>query len=70
MTTSTLSPKNQIVIPKDIRRKLSLKAGQKLQVTEKDGRIEIHPILEPDQLIGYLKASKPLHFEREEDREV
>ncbi len=71
MTTSTISPKFQIVIPKDVRRKLALKPGQKLQVTEKEGGIELRPILSPDQLIGYLKRKgEPLEFEREEDREL
>jgi AbrB family looped-hinge helix DNA binding protein len=69
MTTSLLSPKYQIVIPKEIRKSLNLKPGQRLQFTEKDGKIEIRPILTPEQLIGYLKGDKPLEFEREPDRE-
>jgi AbrB family looped-hinge helix DNA binding protein len=69
MTTSLLSPKYQIVIPKEIRKSMNLKPGQRLQLTEKDGKIEIHPILTPEQLIGYLKGDKPLEFEREPDRE-
>jgi AbrB family looped-hinge helix DNA binding protein len=69
MTTSLLSPKYQIVIPKEIRKSLNLKPGQRLQFTEKDGKIEIRPILTPEQLIGYLKGDQPLEFEREPDRE-
>ncbi len=69
MTTSLLSPKYQIVIPKEIRKSMNLKPGQRLQLTEKDGKIEIRPILTPEQLIGYLKGDKPLEFEREPDRE-
>ena len=69
MTTSLLSPKFQIVIPKEIRKSLNLKPGQRLQLTEKDGKIEIRPILTPDQLIGFLKGKKPLKLEREPDRE-
>jgi len=68
MTTSLLSPKYQIVIPKEIRKSLNLKPGQRLQLTEKDGKIEIRPILTPEQLIGFLKGDKPLEFEREPDR--
>ena len=45
MTTSLISPKYQIVIPKEIRQTLGLKPGQKLHVTNKDGHIELHPIL-------------------------
>jgi AbrB family looped-hinge helix DNA binding protein len=68
MTTTLLSPKYQIVIPKEIRKSLDLESGQRLQLTEVDGRIEIWPILTPDKLIGYLKEGKPLDFEREVDR--
>jgi len=60
MTTSLLSPKYQIVIPKEIRKSMNLKPGQRLQLTEMDGKIEIRPILTPEQLIGFLKGEKPL----------
>jgi AbrB family looped-hinge helix DNA binding protein len=65
MTTSLLSPKFQVVIPKEIRKSLKLKPGQRLQFTEKDGHIEIRPILTPEQLIGFLKGKTKLPFERE-----
>jgi len=69
MTTSLLSPKYQIVIPKGIRQTLDLRPGQRLNVVEKDGHIELRPILTPEQLIGYLKGDKPLKFDREPDRQ-
>jgi AbrB family looped-hinge helix DNA binding protein len=65
MTTSILSPKFQVVIPKEIRKSLSLQPGQRLQLVAKDGKIEIRPILSPDQLIGFLKGKAPITFERE-----
>ncbi len=68
MTTSLLSPKYQVVIPKEIRKALDLKPGQRLNVIEKDGHIELRPILTPEQLIGYLKGDQPLEFERDADR--
>jgi AbrB family looped-hinge helix DNA binding protein len=68
MQTALLSPKYQIVIPKEIRKSLNLKPGQRLQVTEVNGKIEVRPILTPEQLIGYLKGDKPLEFERDPDR--
>lgn len=68
MTTALLSPKYQIVIPKEIRKSLNLQPGQRLQLVEKDGKIEVRPILTPDQLIGFLKGKVPLQFEREQDR--
>ena len=69
MTTSLLSPKYQVVIPKEIRKALDLKPGQRLNVIEKNGHIELRPILTPEQLIGYLKEDQPLEFERDTDRE-
>lgn len=70
MTTSTLSPKYQIVIPKEVRRKLDLKPGQSLSVEERDGRIELTPILTPDQLVGLLSDCAHVPFEREPDRKL
>ena len=40
MITITVSPKFQVVIPKEIRKKLNLKPGQKLQVIQLGDRIE------------------------------
>lgn len=65
MTTALLSPKYQIVIPKEVRQTLNLKPGQRLTVVEKDGRIEIAPILTPDQLLGFLKDKAHIAFQRE-----
>ncbi|MFV0338751.1 MAG: AbrB/MazE/SpoVT family DNA-binding domain-containing protein [Chthoniobacterales bacterium] len=71
MTTSVLSPKFQIVIPKAIRKSLNLQPSQRMQVIEKDGKIEIRPILTPDQLIGLLKDKAHHPFEREKsDRKL
>lgn len=69
MTISLLSPKYQVVIPKEIRKVLDLKPGQKFSVVEKCGHIELRPILTPEQLVGFLKGEEPLEFEREPDRE-
>lgn len=70
MTTVLLSPKYQIVIPKEIRKALDLKPGQRLGVIEKDGHIELRPILNPEQFIGILSDVSPIEFEREPDREL
>ena len=65
MTTSLLSPKFQIVIPKEIRKALNLKPGQRLSVMEKDGHIELRPVLTAEQLVGFLKDKAHIAFERE-----
>ncbi len=44
---------------------MNLKPGQRLQLTEVNGKIEVRPILTPEQLIGYLKGKTKIPFERE-----
>ncbi len=44
MTTISLSPKFQIVIPKALRNTLHLIAGQQLEARVNDGKIELIPI--------------------------
>ncbi len=41
MTTVTVSPKFQVVIPKELREKLKLKPGQKLFIYEQDGILRL-----------------------------
>lgn len=65
MTTSLISPKFQVVIPKEIRRRMDLKPGQRVSFIEKDGHIELRPILTPDQLVGFLKGKTKTPFARE-----
>lgn len=70
MTTALLSPKFQVVIPKEIRKSLGLQPGQRLHFTEKDGKIEVRPMLTPGQLVGLLSDCSHIPFEREKtDRE-
>ena len=44
MTTISLSPKFQIVIPKALRTTLRLVAGQQLEARVIDGKIELVPL--------------------------
>ena len=66
--TITLSPKFQIVIPKEVREQLNLKAGIKLQIFAYQGRIEVVPDESIEDLEGKYKFLTP--FIREPDREV
>ena len=43
MQTVTVSPKFQVVIPRCVRESLHLRPGQKMQVVEYSGRIELIP---------------------------
>jgi len=67
MQTVTVSPKYQVVIPKAVREALHLRPGQKMQVLEYDGRIELIPERDIKELRGFLKGINT-EFEREEDR--
>jgi len=67
MQTVTVSPKYQVVIPKAVRESLGLRPGQKMQVVEYDGRIELIPERNINELRGFLKGINT-EFDREEDR--
>jgi AbrB family looped-hinge helix DNA binding protein len=67
MQIVTVSPKFQVVIPKDVREAMHLRPGQKLRVIEYEGRIELIPDREISELKGFLKGINT-EFERENDR--
>ncbi|MGD8845286.1 MAG: AbrB/MazE/SpoVT family DNA-binding domain-containing protein [Desulfobacteraceae bacterium] len=67
MQTVTVSPKFQVVIPKDIRKAMRLRPGQKLKVIEYEGRIELIPDRDIAELKGFLKGINTA-FVREDDR--
>jgi len=54
MPTVPLSPKFQIVIPREIRRALSLVPGQRLEARLKGDRIELVPIQPMAAMRGLL----------------
>ncbi len=67
MQLVTVSPKYQVVIPKTVREALKLQPGQKMQVVEYAGRIELIPERDIKELRGFLKGINT-EFKREEDR--
>ncbi len=67
MQTVTVSPKFQVVIPRQVRESLRLRPGQKMQVVEYEGRIEFIPERDISELRGFIKGINT-DFEREEDR--
>ena len=67
MRTVTVSPKYQVVIPKEIRDTLRLRPGHKMRVIEYDGRIELIPDRDISELRGFLRGIDT-RIEREEDR--
>ena len=67
MQSVTVSPKYQVVIPKTVREALNLRPGQKMQVVEYNGRIELIPERDIKELRGFLKGINT-EFNREKDR--
>lgn len=68
MPAITVSPKYQIVIPKDVRKALRIKPGQKLEVLAYGGSIRLVPVPSLEKLEGCAKGIPP--FECEPDREL
>jgi len=56
MGTTTISPKYQVVIPKDVREKLHLKSGQKMTVVTKGGVVYLIPEKPFESFKGFLKG--------------
>jgi len=67
MTTITISPKFQIVIPKAIRDLMRLHPGQKLQAIAYEDRIELIPVRGLKDMRGFLRGIGS-SVERDQDR--
>jgi len=68
MAATTISPKFQIVIPKDVREKLHLRPQQRLQVLEKGGVITLVPEVPLKNLKGALKGMSKTDIREKKDR--
>ena len=67
MQAVRISPKFQVVIPREVREKLHLVPGQKMQVVAYGNRIELIPERDLTEMRGFLKGIDTT-VEREEDR--
>ena len=54
MSVVTISSRYQVVIPKDVRERLRLKPGQKLQALPFKGRVELIPLDPIENARGFL----------------
>lgn len=66
MTVVTVSPKFQVVIPKDVREKLGIRPGQKVEAFAIGSRIELVPVQPIERFRGRYPTLPRL--ERESDR--
>ena len=67
MPTVKVSPKFQVVIPRDIREAMGLKAGQRLVVFRFENRIEMVPVEPIKKLRGFVRGIDT-RVPRDEDR--
>ena len=67
VSTVTISSKYQVVIPREIREKMGLLPGQKVQVMAHDGRIEMIPLVPISDLRGFVRGIDT-QVDREDDR--
>jgi AbrB family looped-hinge helix DNA binding protein len=56
MISVTVSPKYQVVIPKEVRESMGIVSGQKIQILTYQNRIELIPIKPMKKLRGFLKG--------------
>jgi AbrB family looped-hinge helix DNA binding protein len=56
MTTVTVSPKFQVVIPLEAREALGIRPGQKIEVIAYEGRLEFILVDKPKRLRGFLRG--------------
>jgi AbrB family looped-hinge helix DNA binding protein len=68
MSTVTISPKYQVVIPKDVRKKLDLKRGQKMTVVTKGGIICFVPEKPLEMFRGFLKGMDTKDIREDQER--
>lgn len=66
MSLVTVSPKYQVVIPKDVRDKLGIRPGQKVEAFAVGNRVELVPVEPLQSFRGRFPDLPPL--EREPDR--
>ena len=67
MDVVTISPKFQVVIPKEIRESMGLEPGQKVHAIAYNNRIELIPVRSLKEMRGFL-AGIDTSVPRDKDR--
>lgn len=67
MTTVTVSTKYQVVIPESVRKSLGVRPGEKFQVMNYDGRVQLIPLRKMREMKGILRGMDST-LKREADR--
>ena len=50
---TTIDAAGRVVVPKAIREELGLRPGQEIEISLRDGRIEIEPVTTPMRLVDH-----------------
>lgn len=67
MKSVTISPKYQVVIPREVRQSMEIRPGSKVQVLLYENRIELIPMKNLRRMRGFLKGIDTA-VKRERDR--
>ena len=67
MIEVTVSPKYQVVIPKEVRESMGIFSGQKVQILIYRNRIELIPLKPIKKMKGFLQGINT-DIERDQDR--
>jgi AbrB family looped-hinge helix DNA binding protein len=68
MARTKVSPKYQVVIPKEVRESMDLKVGQELQIIAKGGTITLVPERPLASLRGFAKGIRTEAIREKKDR--
>jgi len=68
MARTRISPKFQVVIPKEVRESMALRVGQELQVVAKGGVITLVPERPLSSLRGFAKGIRTDKLREKKDR--
>ena len=68
MTAVTVSPKFEVVIPKDMREAMGIRPGQKIQLIRFGDQIRLVPVRPIEEMRGFLKGVKVTIERDDEDR--
>jgi AbrB family looped-hinge helix DNA binding protein len=67
MSTVTLSPTFEVLIPQEVREALHLTPGEQMRVVSYAGRVELIPVRTVESMRGFLQGMDA-NIERDEDR--
>ena len=68
MARTRVSPKFQVVIPKEVRESIDLRVGQEMQVVAKGGVITLVPERRLSSLRGFAKGIRTDKLREKKDR--